>query len=406
MNYKLSLTRFIELEEKKGIIENNGSGEVEIAIVKGGAIPKEDDPSNHKLQPHDKFAYLLEEDEKIYGRATKYIVNVINVSSFDVKIPSGTTPKDAYTKSESDAKFVAKEEGKGLSTNDFTSELKEKLEDIQQKLDDGSLKGPKGDKGEQGKSIYDLAKENGFKGTESEYMTTLHGNNATTPLIPKLINEEGIIKYNYQGIQNISVNHIKGYTAKTESDDVATLGKLLIKNLGSDTSLRVDLVTFFGLDDNEKIKGTTNPARRTGVVPAGSFPHLKELDPTLEKTFNVVDETCDITLELDYKSMTEPELASLTRLGATHIGFIEIKMVALPSNDEIVIRHFFNHTIEDNTPKELINLQQSSLLLNGLNFVYCDEMSYASMPKIQDDNTIYLVKNNDTGIITMKVYRP
>lgn len=39
--------------------------------------------------------------------------------------------KDVYTKEECDEKFVAQETGKGLSSNDFTDELKEKLESLE-----------------------------------------------------------------------------------------------------------------------------------------------------------------------------------------------------------------------------------------------------------------------------------
>lgn len=45
--------------------------------------------------------------------------------------PFGAAIADAYTKAESDARFVAKETGKGLSANDFTNADKSKLDGIQ-----------------------------------------------------------------------------------------------------------------------------------------------------------------------------------------------------------------------------------------------------------------------------------
>lgn len=72
---------------------------------------------------------------------------------------------------------VDKEDGKGLSSNDFTTEEKEKLasidtyvdEKIQQRID--SL--PKGDDGADGKSAYETAKEAGYTGTEEQFANKL-----------------------------------------------------------------------------------------------------------------------------------------------------------------------------------------------------------------------------------------
>lgn len=65
------------------------------------------------------------------------------------------------------------EEGKGLSTNDFTDELKEKLES----LDKGTKgeQGQKGEKGDAGLSAYDLAVQRGYSGTLSEWLKSLKG---------------------------------------------------------------------------------------------------------------------------------------------------------------------------------------------------------------------------------------
>ena len=50
----------------------------------------------------------------------------LTITDKKVKLPELTV--DAYTKAQADGKFVAKETGKGLSTNDLTNELKAKIE--------------------------------------------------------------------------------------------------------------------------------------------------------------------------------------------------------------------------------------------------------------------------------------
>lgn len=60
--------------------------------------------------------------------------------------------------------FVRKEEGKGLSSNDFTTALKTKLETMRVGTD-----------GRDGKSAYELARESGFTGTKEEWIESLKG---------------------------------------------------------------------------------------------------------------------------------------------------------------------------------------------------------------------------------------
>ncbi len=63
-----------------------------------------------------------------------------------------------------------KDPNKGLSTNDFTNELKLKLENLKQGLD-----GAKGEKGEDGLSAYELAKQEGFNGSLTDWIKSLKG---------------------------------------------------------------------------------------------------------------------------------------------------------------------------------------------------------------------------------------
>lgn len=66
--------------------------------------------------------------------------------------------------------MVVKDGNKVLSTNDFTDELKTKLEGLKQGLD-----GNHGAKGERGYSAYEIAQQNGYTGTKEEWLASLKG---------------------------------------------------------------------------------------------------------------------------------------------------------------------------------------------------------------------------------------
>nr|DAM75730.1 MAG TPA: Head fiber protein [Caudoviricetes sp.] len=54
----------------------------------------------------------------------------LTITDKSVTLPAATAAVDAYTKAQSDDKYVAKETGKTLTSNDFTDELKTKLEGV------------------------------------------------------------------------------------------------------------------------------------------------------------------------------------------------------------------------------------------------------------------------------------
>ena len=54
----------------------------------------------------------------------------LTITDKSVTLPAATAAVDAYTKAQSDDKYVAKETGKTLTSNDFTGELKTKLEGV------------------------------------------------------------------------------------------------------------------------------------------------------------------------------------------------------------------------------------------------------------------------------------
>lgn len=88
--------------------------------------------------------------------------------------------------------FVRKENGKGLSSNDFTTALKNKLETLRMGTD-----------GANGKSAYEIARESGFTGTKEEWLESLKGQKGDK-------GENGQNGQNgLQGIQGVGIKNIE-----------------------------------------------------------------------------------------------------------------------------------------------------------------------------------------------------
>ncbi len=81
MNYKLT-DRFIQLSEKSGLVENNGKGMAEVAIVKNESELIPNSEKNLSMQPHEKIVFNCDGNEKAYARAiSQPFSSQINVST-------------------------------------------------------------------------------------------------------------------------------------------------------------------------------------------------------------------------------------------------------------------------------------------------------------------------------------
>lgn len=87
MNYKVSSV-FIKLQERNGLIENNGAGIIEFAIAKDGVAPVENDKSNQLIKPNGKIVFKLEDNQTAYVRAVTHVfsskLNVLEVDEDEI----------------------------------------------------------------------------------------------------------------------------------------------------------------------------------------------------------------------------------------------------------------------------------------------------------------------------------
>ena len=138
-------------EEIIRLIDNVNTAEFKGVYANVGAIPQPYDSNDMYLvgasEPYEIYALIS-------GRLQK-----IGATSVDL---SGYVQKTDYNREKET--FVRKENGKGLSSNDFTTALKNKLETMRIGTD-----------GRDGKSAYEIARENGFTGTKEEWLLSLKG---------------------------------------------------------------------------------------------------------------------------------------------------------------------------------------------------------------------------------------
>ena len=138
-------------EEITRLIDNVNTAEFKGVFASVQQIPQPYDSNDMYLvgasEPYEIYALIS-------GRLQK-----IGATSVDL---SGYVQKADYNREKET--FVRKENGKGLSSNDFTTALKNKLETMRIGTD-----------GRDGKSAYEIARENGFTGTKEEWLLSLKG---------------------------------------------------------------------------------------------------------------------------------------------------------------------------------------------------------------------------------------
>lgn len=299
MNYKL-IEKFIEIKEKKAVIENNSTGKIEIAIVNNEEVPKEYDKSNKVIEVNGKFNYSLEENQKIYGRAYNRQYSMVNVFEYTNDSSSSEfDPSQYYNKTKTDELFVKKDGTKVLSDNNYTNEEKEKLSKL-------------------------------------EYATTnpKENGNATIGTSNKVAREDHVHP------KQTDITGNSGTATKLETQRAIKLTGAVTGQANFDGSTEANITTTLSNLECNKVTaltGYTKASEYTAIAPSDNL---------------------------------------LTALGKLEKG------------------------LEGIAPAKL------SAQGNPFSFYYCTKLEYEGLEKIQDDSTIYLVLDESTGNIEIKVYKP
>ena len=234
--------------------------------------------------------------------------------------------------------------------------------------------------GAEGKSAYQIAVENGFSGSEEDWLLSLKGEAGKTGAtgasgpqgqpgargaeieLQKIENE---VKWRYASTQSIDVGYVADNKTKVkrQGGDNTKIEYINLVNLPNivDSAI-VNFVSFFGVTEDGKPAGTSNPARKPGVVPENSFPHLGNLDPTSPKKFTASNKKIALDANFSYSRMAEVELKSLQKyaqegLYPVRISKMIIQIIYLNNVSEEVGKSFIEYTfLEDKYPNEWSSL--------------------------------------------------
>lgn len=431
MNYKL-IEKFVEIKEKNAVIENNSNGYVEFAIVNNENELVEYSSSNKLVEPNGKFQYSLEEGQKIFGRATNRLTAMINVFEAEGGASSEFDPTQYYTKTQTDNTFVKKSGNKVLSDNNYTTAEKEKLAGFEyatvNPLANGTASAGVSTK---------IAREDHVHPAQ----TTISGNAGTATKLQtaraiKLTGDAtGSVEFDGSKDVEISVTVSGGAGGGVPTTTQVIAGNGLVGGgaLSGDITLNIvcadDSITVSENDIKLNIVDdlTTDSATR-----AGSARQLKVLDESkLGKTEKAQSATTADSCTGNSATATKLETPRAIKVTGAVIGqanfdgsaeaSISTTLSNLDGNKVTALTGYTKATEKGaiaptdsllvalgKLEKGLEGVAPASLSTQGnpFSFYYCTKLEYESLEKIQDDSTIYLVLDETTGIVEMKVYRP
>lgn len=432
MNYKL-IEKFVEIKEKNAVIENNSNGYVEFAIVNNENELVEYSSSNKLVEPNGKFQYSLEEGQKIFGRATNRLTAMINVFEVEGGASSEFDPTQYYTKTQTDNTFVKKSGNKVLSDNNYTTAEKEKLAGFEYATVNPLANGT----ANVGVSTK-IAREDHVHPSQTDI--TGNAGTATKLQTARTItlsgDATGSVEFDGREDVEISVTVSGGAGGGVPTTTQVIAGNGLVGGgaLSGDITLNIasadDSITVSENDIKLNIVDdlTTDSATR-----AGSARQLKVLDESkLGKTEKAQSATTADSCTGNSATATKLQTARTIKVTGAVIGQANFdgsaeanivttlsnlegnKVTALtgytkatekgaiaPTDSLLVALGKLEKGLEGVTPASVMSNQG-----NPFSFYYCTKLEYESLEKIQDDSTIYLVLDETTGIVEMKVYRP
>lgn len=431
MNYKL-IEKFVEIKEKNAVIENNSNGYVEFAIVNNKNELVEYSPSNKLVESNGKFQYSLEEGQKIFGRATNRLTAMINVFEVEGGASSEFDPTQYYTKTQTDNTFIKKSGNKVLSDNNYTTAEKEKLAGFEYATVNPSANGT----ANVGVSTK-IAREDHVHPSQTDI--TGNAGTATKLQTARTItlsgDATGSVEFDGSKDVEISVTVSGGAGGGVPTTTQVIAGNGLVGGgaLSGDITLNIvcadDSITVSENDIKLNIVDdlTTDSATR-----AGSARQLKVLDESkLGKTEKAQSATTADSCTGNSATATKLETPRAIKVTGAVIGqanfdgsaeaSISTTLSNLDGNKVTALTGYTKATEKGaiaptdsllvalgKLEKGLEGVAPASLSTQGnpFSFYYCTKLEYESLEKIQDDSTIYLVLDETTGIVEMKVYRP
>lgn len=433
MNYKL-IKKFVEIKEKNAVIENNSNGYVEFAIVNNKNELVEYSSSNKLVEPNGKFQYSLEKGQKIFGRATNRLTAMINVFEVEGGASSEFDPTQYYTKTQTDNTFVKKSGNKVLSDNNYTTAEKEKLAGFEYAIVNPLAHGT----ASAGVSTK-IAREDHVHPSQ----TTISGNAGTATKLQTArtitLSGDATGSVEFDGSKNVEINvTVSGGSSEggvptttqvvagnglngggalsgnvtlnvISADDGITVSKDNIKlnivdNLTTDSATRAGSARQLKILDESKL-GKTEKAQSATTADscAGNSATATKL-----ATARAIKLTGAVTGQANFDGSAEANISTtLSNLDGNKVNALtgytkasESTAIA-PTDSLLVALGKLEKGLEGVTPASVMSNQG-----NPFSFYYCTKLKYESLEKIQDDSTIYLVLDETTGIVEMKVYRP
>lgn len=185
--------------------------------------------------------------------------------------------------------------------------------------------------GAEGLSAYQIAVENGFEGSETEWLTSLKGEQGKTgatgpegaqgkPGVKgaevELLKEEGSIKWRYVSSQTVELSYSSDSTAvvKKQGGDNTKINFIKLVNLPNIVEKgRVEGIVFYGVTADGTNANSYAIKRRKGVVNPGSFEYMGKLDPSLDEFYTKSGKTMELLADFSYQRMESVILALLQK---------------------------------------------------------------------------------------------
>lgn len=206
------------------------------------------------------------------------------------------------------------------------------------------------------------------------------------------------------------------YYTKTQTDNtfVKKSGNKVLSDNNYTTAEKEKLAGFEYATVNPLANGTasagvsTKIAREDHVHPAQTTISGNAGTATKLQTARAIKLTGAVTGQANFDGSAEASISTtLSNLDGNKVNALtgytkasESTAIA-PTDSLLVALGKLEKGLEGVTPASVMSNQG-----NPFSFYYCTKLEYESLEKIQDDSTIYLVLDETTGIVEMKVYRP